>query len=154
MGVRIDWSWNEPEIDRLLRSPDGDVATYIRRIAEATRSLAVAKAPVDNGPLRASLRVHMDSTGTQVKAWVYSNLEYALYVHEGTGIYGPKGQPIRPKRGQFLRFEVRNPRTTAPGRGNIVFARQVRGQRPNRFLLEALRQAAPWPVDSTVIYTG
>lgn len=154
MGVRIDWTWNEPEIDRMLRSPDGEVATYIRRIAEATRSLAVAKAPVDNGPLRASLRVRMEYSGTQVKAWVYSNLEYALYVHEGTGVYGPKGQPIRPKRAQYLRFEARNPRTTAPGRGNIVFARQVKGARPNRFLLEALRQAAPWPVDGTVIYTG
>jgi hypothetical protein len=153
MGVRVEFTWNEPEIERILRSPDGDVATYVRRVAEATRSLAVAGAPVDDGPLRASLRVRMEYTGSQVKAWVYSNLEYALYVHEGTGIYGPKGQPIRPKRAQFLVFEARNARTTPRGRGNLVFARQVRGARPNRFLLRALQQASPWPVDSTVIYT-
>jgi hypothetical protein len=153
MGVRVEFMWNEPEIERMLRSPDGEVATYVRRVAEATRSLAVGMAPVDNGPLRASLRVRMEYTGSQVKAWVYSNLEYALYVHEGTGIYGPKGTPIRPKRGRYLVFEARNARTTAPGRGNLVFARQVRGARPNRFLLRALQQASPWPVDSTVIYT-
>ncbi|MFF9265816.1 HK97 gp10 family phage protein [Streptomyces longwoodensis] len=153
MGVRVTITWNEPEIERMLRSPDGDVATYVRRVAEATRSLAVAGAPVDNGPLRASLRVRLETRGNQVKAWVYSNLEYALYVHEGTGIYGPKGQPIRPKRGRYLVFEARNARTTPRGRGNMVFARQVRGARPNRFLLRALQQASPWPVDPTVIYT-
>lgn len=153
MGVRVEFTWNEPEIDRILRSPDGDVVSYVRRVAEATRSLAVAGAPVDDGPLRASLRVRMESTGAHVKAWVYSELHYALYVHEGTGIYGPKGTPIRPKRGQFLVFEARNARTTPRGRGNLVFARQVRGARPNRFLLRALQQASPWPVDSTVIYT-
>jgi hypothetical protein len=95
----------------------------------------------------------MKYTSRTVKAWVYTPLEYGLYVHEGTGIYGPKGQPIRPKRGQYLRFESRNPRTTAPGRGSIVFARQVRGQRPNRYLLRALQAASPWPVDGAVIYT-
>lgn len=153
MGVRIEFTWNEPEIERMLRSPDGDVATYVRRVAEATRSLAVAGAPVDDGPLRASLRVHMEYTAAQVKAWVYSNLEYSIWVHEGTGIYGPRGAPIRPTRARFLVFEARNARTTPRGRGNLVFARQVRGARPNRFLLRALQQASPWPVDSTVIYT-
>ncbi|MFC4328374.1 HK97 gp10 family phage protein [Streptomyces andamanensis] len=153
MAVRVKFEWNEPEIDRLLRAPDGDVATYVRRVAEATRSLAVAMAPVDNGPLRASLRVEMEYSTKHVKAWVYSNLEYALYVHEGTGIYGPKGQPIRPVRAKFLRFEARNARTTPRGRGNIVFARQVRGARPNRFLLNALKASSPWPVDDTVVLT-
>lgn len=153
MGVRIEFTWNEPEIDRILRSPDGDVATYVRRVAEATRSLAVAGAPVDDGPLRASLRVQMEYTAGHVKAWVYSNLEYSIWVHEGTGIYGPRGTPIRPKRGRYLVFEARNARTTPRGRGNLVFARQVKGARPNRFILRALQQASPWPVDSTVIYT-
>lgn len=152
MAVRVTFEWNEPEIDRMLRAPDGDVANYVRRIAEATRSLAVGMAPVDNGPLRASLRVQMEYTTAHVKAWVYSNLEYSLYVHEGTGIYGPKGQPIRPKRARYLVFEARNARTTPRGRGNLVFARQVRGARPNRFLLNALKLASPWPVDETVIY--
>lgn len=153
MGVRVEFDWNEPEIDRILRSPDGDVARYVRRVAEATRSLAVAEAPVDDGPLRASLRVQLETTGSQVKAWVYSNLEYSIWVHEGTGIYGPRGAPIRPKRGRFLVFEARNARTTPRGRGSLVFARQVRGARPNRFLLRALQQASPWPVDATVLYT-
>lgn len=150
---KVQITLNEPEIQRLLRSPDGDVYKAVNDVVLATRNLAVSLAPVDDGPLRASLRTKMDVTSRMVKGWVYSDLEYALYVHEGTGIYGPKGTPIKPKRGKYLVFQARNARTTASGRGNLVFARQVRGQRPQRFLLDALIIASPWPVDDTVIYT-
>ena len=150
---RVEITINDAEVERLLRSPDGDVYQAVKRVVEQTRNLAVGLAPVDDGPLRASLRTQMLATSREVKGWVYPNLEYALYVHEGTGIYGPRGTPIRPKRGRYLVFEARNARTTPRGRGNLVFARQVRGQRPQRFLLEALKIASPWPVDETVIYT-
>lgn len=150
---RVTITINDAEVDRLLRSPDGDVGQAVRRVMNATRNLAVSLAPVDDGPLRASLRTKFEASTRTVKGWVYSDLEYALYVHEGTGIYGPKGQPIKPKRGRYLVFEARNARTTPRGRGNLVFARQVRGQRPQRFLLDALKAASPWPVDDTVIYT-
>lgn len=150
---RVTITVNDAEVDRLLRSPDGDVGQAVRRVVLATRNLAVSMAPVDDGPLRASLRTKFEYGTRAVKGWVYSDLEYSIYVHEGTGIYGPKGQPIRPKRGQYLVFEARNARTTPRGRGNLVFAREVRGQRPNRFLLRALQAASPWPVDDTVIYT-
>lgn len=150
---RVIITINDAEVDRLLRSPEGDVGQAVRRVVTSTRNLAVSMAPVDDGPLRASLRTKYESSGRYFKGWVYSDLEYALYVHEGTGIYGPKGQPIKPKRGRYLVFEARNARTTPRGRGNLVFAREVRGQRPNRFLLRALQAASPWPVDDTVIYT-
>lgn len=152
MAVSIDITLDEAAIQRLLNSPDGDVAREVRRVADRTANYARGMAPVDEGPLRASIRVEMRYSNREVKAWVYTPLEYGLYVHEGTGIYGPKGQPIRPRRGRYLVFEARNARTTPRGGGNLVFARQVRGQRPNRFLLNALKAASPWPVDDTVIY--
>ena len=150
---RVEITIDEAGVQRLLRSPDGDVYKAVDRVVQATRNLAVSMAPVDEGPLRASLRTRVVAGPREVKGWVYSELEYALYVHEGTGIYGPRGAPIRPKRGRYLVFEARNARTTPRGRGNLVFARQVRGQRPQRFLLNALKAASPWPVDETVIYT-
>lgn len=154
--MRIEFELDEPAVRRLLQSPDGDVARAVRQLADRTANLARGMAPVDSGALRASIRVEVRYSSAEVKAWVYTPLEYGLYVHEGTGIYGPLGRPIRPKRGQFLVFEARNARTTAPGRGRLVFAREVRGQRPQRYLLEALRTAAGglgWPVDDSVIYT-
>jgi hypothetical protein len=150
---RVTITLDDSEIDRLLRSPDGDVGRAVRDVMTRTRNMAVSMAPVADGALRASLRTKFEASSRTVKGWVYSDLEYALYVHEGTGIYGPKGAPIKPKRGRYLVFEARNARTTAPGRGNRVFAREVRGQRPNRFLLRALQAESPWPVDTTVIYT-
>ncbi len=147
MGVRI--TVNEAALQRLLTSPDGEVARAVRRVAENTANIARATAPVDNGQLRSSIRVEMRYGDGQVKAWVYTPLEYGLHLHEGTGVYGPTGQPIRPRRGQYLVFPSRSGRG---GRGGMVFAREVRGVRPRRFLLNALRAASPWPVTGNVIY--
>lgn len=53
---------------------------------------------------------------------------YPYYVHEGTGIYGIFHRPIRPVRSRFMRFV---------GRTGLVFARTVRGQRPQPYVAEA-----------------
>lgn len=153
MGVSINVTLDDAAIERLLSSPDGEVGREVRRVADRTANLARAMAPVDDGYLRASIRVETDSHPGGISATVYSTVHYAIYVHEGTGIYGPRGAPIRPRRGRYLVFEARNARTTPRGRGQLVFARQVRGQRPQRFLLNALRIASPWPVDDTVVYS-
>lgn len=64
---------------------------------------------------------------------VGSDLPYAADVHEGTGVFGPHKQRITPKHGKYLVFQ-------APD-GTLVFARSVRGTRPNRYLTRALRDA-------------
>lgn len=56
---------------------------------------------------------------------------YALYQHEGTGIYGPKRRPIKPKRGKFLVWKD-------PDSGRLIFAREVRGVPPKKFLTKAV----------------
>jgi hypothetical protein len=63
---------------------------------------------------------------------VGSSLSYARFVHDGTGIYGPRGRPIRPTRGKALAFT---------GAGGSVVVASVRGQRGTRFLIEALDAA-------------
>lgn len=70
---------------------------------------------------------------------VGTDLEYGLYQHEGTGIYGPRGRPITPVRRQFLKF----PRKGGSG---FVFARSVKGVKPTKFLTRALRKVVPWPI--------
>jgi len=47
------------------------------------------------------------------------NIPYAIYVEHGTGIYGIKGQPIRPKKGKFLVWKAAS--------GQMIFAKQVSG---------------------------
>jgi len=58
-------------------------------------------APVDQGRLQGSFNLEQVDELT----WrIFTNVHYALNVHEGTGIYGPTGQPIQPVRAQALKF--------------------------------------------------
>ena len=47
--------------------------------------------PVDQGPLKASITSETETTEEEVIGRVGSNLEYAPYVHNGTGIYAKDG---------------------------------------------------------------
>jgi hypothetical protein len=62
---------------------------------------------------------------------VGTNVTYAMFVHDGTGIYGPRKRLITPTRKKFLRFRPK-------GSATYVYARKVRGMRPNPFLRDAL----------------
>jgi hypothetical protein len=61
-------------------------------------------------------------------------VHYARFVHDGTGIYGPKHAPIRPKKSRWLVF-------TPKGQKSPVFARSVRGMPGTPFLRDALPAA-------------
>lgn len=85
--------------------------------------------------------IHVGSiTATSVDTVAGAN--YALFVERGTGIYGPSGQPIRPKRGKFLRWESGGSRRTGRGKGSTVhFARNVKGRKATPFMLPGARAA-------------
>lgn len=57
---------------------------------------------------------------------------YPLYVHEGTGIYGPLKRAITPKRAKFMVFV---------GRTGLVKTKSVRGQRPQPYMEHAYDDA-------------
>lgn len=137
MSVRVTTDLDEAALARVLAEVVDDVTT---EVANAARR----RCPVDNGPLRASIRSETRQRGSEVVGEVWSALEYAAYVHEGTGIYGPTGRPIRPVRARVLSWQPRG--------GGRVFAREVRGQRPQPFLGDALAEVSPWLVDRTVRY--
>lgn len=110
----------------------------VNRVLRATDALATAGAPVDTGFLRNNRSIEIDAgPGSLVGSLTY-HAHYALFVMKGTGIYGPTGTPITPKRASFLVFRGRD--------GGLVYARSVRGQRAQPFLAEAFRAASPWPV--------
>lgn len=58
-------------------------------------------------------------------AIIGSRVREAVFAQSGTGIYGPRKQPITPKRGKFLRFKAG---------GKWIFARQVEGS-PQRLMM-------------------
>ena len=48
--------------------------------------------PVDEGLLRASITHEVKTDGQKITGYIGSNLDYAPYVHYGTGIYAENGQ--------------------------------------------------------------
>jgi phage gpG-like protein len=68
----------------MMRGSNGPAYVAAFRIAEQVRGVSRSTfVPVDKGKLRASISVEMRNEGGPV-AYVGSNVEYAVYVHEGT----------------------------------------------------------------------
>lgn len=138
----------------LLRSPTGPVYRDVDRIARRTANAAKRMAPVRSGQLRASIGSITSVDPARVTGRVFISADYAMFVLRGTGIYGPTGRVITPKRARVLRFEsggAHGPLAPRKGRkslgaGAVVFARYVRGTPKNPFLIEAFRANCPYPV--------
>lgn len=125
----------------LLSAPQGGLARDMFRRGlkvetQAKRNLAGVGGPrrIDTGRLRASIHTTMVMRNGLPAALVGTNVKYAIYVHEGTGLFGPRHMMIRPKRAKLLRFRPKGSR-------RYIYVRQVRGMQRNRFLLNALPAA-------------
>jgi hypothetical protein len=87
--------------------------------AESVERIARANTPVKTGVLRAAwYKTEPVDTGDRWSADIANDTDYAGYVENGTGVYGPKHAPymIRPKKpGGVLRWVGKD--------GTVVFAR-------------------------------
>lgn len=140
MPAKVTHKLNQAQINYILKSPTGPVARDLvkRGIKVQTRAKrnlngGTGSGPkrVDNGHLRASINteLRMGLDGDLVMR-VGSGLYYSLWVHDGTGIYGPRARPITPKKAKFLRWVDKA--------GTPHFAKSVRGMKPNTYLKSAL----------------
>jgi hypothetical protein len=140
----------------LLTSPQGGVIRDLLRRGllvetQAKRNLGGIGGPkrIDTGRLRASIATQVVRRNGDPAVLVGTNVNYALAVHDGTGIYGPKGRPIKPRHGKFLRFKAKPGGKSQPpgkkpkkkGSGGYVYARSAKGMQRNQFLKNALTAA-------------
>lgn len=96
-------------------------------IAQSLLQHLQTNSPVDHGLLR---KWAPSELGDIIR--ITSPAEYAQYVNDGTGIYGPKGTPIYSKKvGKPLVFEAD---------GRTVFTRKVDGIAPRRFVEQSIEQ--------------
>lgn len=138
--------FNEAKLQQITKSPAGAVAKDLlkrgaRVASRAKRNLAgVAGAPrrIDTGHLRNSVGFNLIARPDGLAVRVGTGVYYALYVHNGTGIYGPKHALIRPKQATALVFRSKVYGAKRGKYKGLVFARYVRGMRPNPFLRDAL----------------
>lgn len=68
-----------------------DTAANMNMACLIVENEAKKNCPVDNGALRASITSEVSVDESGITGRIGSNLEYAPYVHEGTGIYAKDG---------------------------------------------------------------
>lgn len=134
---------NAAQLRVLMTSPQGALMGDLMRRGfqvetQAKRNLAGGVSGpkrIDTGRLRSSITTVPSTRNGELAVLIGTNVKYAIFVHGGTGLYGPRHQVIRPRRGRYLRFKVR-------GRARYVYAKSVKGMRPNTFLASALDAAS------------
>lgn len=137
---------DQGEIAKLMRDANGPAWQATNRAGNTVKNKARQLAPVDQGGLRGSIALEMRNEDGPV-AYVGSNLPYAIYVHEGTGIHAKKNpRPIVPVRAKALRWASKNNsgsgrRRYSGGRtAGYTFSKSSKGSPGRPFLLNALRQ--------------
>jgi hypothetical protein len=117
----------ENKLDKLLNSTDGEVGRYLSKVGDDVRTIARTRVGVRTNLLRSTIhkRHFRDPRGQYVL--IGNDASYAYYHHEGT-----RPRIIEATSAKVLRFV---------SRGRVVFAHQVlhKGNRPNRYLLDALK---------------
>lgn len=115
----------------------------VRRLANAILNRSKALTPVDTGNLRSSQRLFVRVSRKMVVARVFTRVNYAAPVHEGSN--GP--YPIVPKRKKALKFKV--------GGQTIIVKKVIHpGNKPRPFLRQATLDVAKRRRWLTVVSTG
>lgn len=100
----------------------------ITPVTEAVLDEAKRTCPVRTGDLRDSLTYQVDVQGQKITGVVYTDAEYAPYVHEGRGpVEAAPGKVLGPLPAPYPRF-----------------VRRVGPARAQPWLLEALSAARAW----------
>lgn len=147
MPAYVKHNFKNNIIQKIIKSPAGGVVKDALRRgyrvqARARKNLGggTGSGPrrINTGKLRASVGVDLVIGSNTVTVRVGSNLPYARWVHDGTGIYGPRRTRIKPRYARALVFKSKAfGNTRGRWRGYVVVA-SVKGMRPNRFLKDAL----------------
>ena len=93
---------------------------------------------VDTGHLRGSIKHQLVFRPEGLSVRVGTNVYYARFVHDGTGIYGPKRMVIKPKRAKALVWRSQKYGQKSGKFRGFVVVKSVKGMRPNPFLAAAL----------------
>lgn len=120
------------------------VRAGVRRVAVEVFSeaeLLARERAFDLGDYAEGMKIE-DAPGGGPGLRVVASERKATWLEEGTGIYGPRRTPIRPKRGQFLVFRL-GPESQHDSRARpLIFAREVKGRPASWVMRDASRRVA------------
>lgn len=131
----------------MFNSPQGAVAKDLMKRGARVESAAKRNVSgiggsgpkrVDTGHLRSSIKHQLVFRPEGLSVRVGTNVYYARFVHDGTGIYGPKRMVIKPKRAKALVWRSQKYGRKSGKFAGFVVVKSVKGMRPNPFLAAAL----------------
>lgn len=143
IDIHVEQHGDENIFDLIGKMPDKALRylkAAIEDIADEIEAVATVNAPEDTGELKAHATERRDLKrrvqgpgGLVVKSEISVPKVpvYAKWVHDGTGVYGPKATPIVPRRAPFMRFQID---------GKWFAKRSVLGQQPQPYLREAVEE--------------
>jgi hypothetical protein len=140
-GYRVEVYENS--LVRLIQTGDGNrwIKSKAKKVEHVARGLAVSMMKNPTGALAASHRTtqNRSALGRYQSGFVVSaNAYYAAWVHDGTGIHGPRGRYITSDRG--MKLPGPNPKRRIQGKhGTVIYRSQ--GQVAKPWLAEAARIA-------------
>lgn len=144
MSTKI--TYNSAELKALMASQNGPVWRDLNRRADRVLNKARRLCPVDQGQLKLSLGKEIAMVNGVPVARIFAGADYAIYVHEGTGLWG-RGQYIKPVKMSVLAWPAKNNKykTTGGNRryksgktANLVFSMRSKGVKGRPFLRNAL----------------
>lgn len=131
----IELRFNDEEVGRIiLRSTADNAESAIRKTTRFIESSAVKKAPERTSNLVNSITSSSRGQGFDTEGTVKATAHYALFVEQGTGVFGPKGKPIFPKNAKALRWMAG---------GKAMFAKSILGMPARPFLKPAFDEEGP-----------
>lgn len=150
MVVHVTHQFNPAAVKALLASPQGGLARDMfkrgLRVQAAARRFVSGAGPahpkrVDTGRLRNDIAVTLVNVNGLPAVRVGTHLKYAKWVHDGTGLHGPRHAWIRPRQAKFLVFKsAKYGAKKGKFKGKVV-VKKVRGITPNPFLKAAIPYA-------------
>ena len=123
-SVEIDSAAFEKDLNNYLETslPNG-IENGLKAACLLVENSAKAEVRKDLGQLAGSIRSDIERSGNEINGYVSANTEYALFYHEGTGIYAKNGNGRK------------TPWTYIDRHGNRV---RTVGQKPKPFLKNAV----------------
>ena len=128
--VKVTIEFDKSAVDEIPEKTEAIVKRGKNLVAQNMIRDLTKNSPVDTGKLKGWFPYKNEDTVVEIR----SPAEYAGYVNDGTGIYGPRGQVIyRKDIGKPFAFNVG---------GKMVYVKYIKGQKGQHFVEKSIEQTS------------
>lgn len=128
--VKVTITFDKDAVEDIPEKTEAIVKKGKNLVAQNMIRNLTQNSPVDKGKLKGWVPYRNEDTMVDIR----SPAEYAGYVNDGTGIYGPRGQLI-------YRKDIGKPFSFNVG-GKMVFVRYIKGQKGQHFVEKSIEQTS------------